>query len=399
MREWNKPACTFLLSVSLCLFFICLYLSHLPLNYTYDGMVFASHIERDHQPLWDYFHPHHLIYTFLGRLIFLWGKSNGANWDGLVTLQFFDILTGIVGILTAFHLLVRETNDRFISALSAAGLAFTFSYWYFSTSPGVRIFATVTPLIAWYILTYLKNSPPAFGWVVGFAHAFAVLGHQTNLLLLPAFLGGIWCLEKKSACEKFRASAYYLTALMVGVLSVYGFIGRYICYRKTYESWLWWVFSYFHVQAWGGHLQQAGFDRGKFAMVQAFLGNNLPSKTMMDPLTFGTTKTIFQYVLLLLLGILIIRLKNYWAHHRQVLWVSIFWLLAFVPFFIWWEPWNIEFWVSSTAPCWVLMSLITSDISNFWKNPILRLANRGLILFVWGGLVTLLFFNNFQGTI
>ncbi len=95
------------------------------------------------------FHPHHLIYTFLGRLIFLWGKSNGATWDGLVTLQFFDIMTGTLGILIAFHLIVRETNDRLIALLSAAGLSLTYSYWYFSTSPGVRIFATVTPPLYW----------------------------------------------------------------------------------------------------------------------------------------------------------------------------------------------------------------------------------------------------------
>ncbi len=89
MREWSKPASTFLLGLGLWAFCFCVYLSHLPVNYTYDGMVFASRVESDHLPLWDYFHPHHLIYTFLGRLIFLWGRSHGATWDGLVTLQFF----------------------------------------------------------------------------------------------------------------------------------------------------------------------------------------------------------------------------------------------------------------------------------------------------------------------
>jgi hypothetical protein len=399
MREWSKPASTLLLGLGLWVFCLCVYLSNLPVNYTYDGMVFASYVEQDHLPLWHYFHPHHLLYTFLGRLFFLWGRANGATWDGLVTLQFFDVMTGTLGALIAFHLLVRETNDRLISFLSAAGLAFSFSYWYFSTSPGVRIFATVTPLLAWYVLTYQKKMPPAFSWLLGFAHALSVLGHQTNLLLVPAFLGGIWCLKEKNPWQRLRASFYYLAALILGVFSVYGFVGRFICYRKSYESWVWWFFSYFHVQKWGGHLEPTGFDRGKFAMVQAFLANNIPLKTMTDPFTFGTAKSIFQYALLFLLAILVLRLGAYWNKHRQVLCVCLLWLLAFVPFFIWWEPWNIEFWVSSTVPCWIMMGVVASDLSRRWLNPVLHLANRGLVTGLWAGLVVLLFFYNFHGTI
>lgn len=401
MREWTKPAGTLLLGLSLLFFCLLIYLSHIPINYTYDGMVFAARIEREHAPLWIYFHPHHLLYTFLGRLIFLWGKANGASWDGLVALQFFNILTGVSGILLTFHLLVRETNDRLMASLTTAGLAFTFSYWYFSTSPGVRIFATVTPLLAWYLLTYLKDTRPAWGGLVGLAHALAVTGHQTNLLLIPAFLGGIWCLDRMTSGEKGRASFYYLAALTTGVLAAYGFVGRYIYIRKTYSEWVWWVFSYFHVPQWGGHLQEAGFEQGKFAMMRAFLTKSLPYKTLSsaDSFTFETARTLFQYALLALLVVLLVRLQFYWKNHRQALWVSFFWLLAFVPFFIWWEPWNIEFWVSSTVPCWVLMGIVASDLSFRFKNPVLHFANRFLFTGLWAALVLLLFFYNFQGSI
>lgn len=399
MREWSKLASTLLLGFCLWTFCFCVYLSNLPVNYTYDGMVFASHIESDKYPLWDYFHPHHLLYTFLGRLVFLWGREAGALWDGLVALQFFDIMTGTLGVLIAFHLLVRVTQDRLVSFLTAAGLSFTYSYWYFSTSPGVRIFATVTPLLAWYTLSYLKNNPPVFGLAVGLAHTFAVTGHQTNLLLVPAFLGGIWCLRERTAADRFKASLYYLAALTVGVLSVYGFVGRFICYRKTYEAWVWWVFSYMHVAEWGGHLQEKGIARGQFAMIQAFLRDTLPYKTMTEPFTFYTAKIIFQYAVITLSCLLLMRLKRYWDHYRQTLWVGILWLLAFVPFFIWWEPWNIEFWVSSTVPCWILLGVTVSDISKRWKNPILHHSNRAVILTLWSGLVLLLFFYNFQKTI
>lgn len=398
MREWTKPATTLLLAVGLGIFCLYFYLSHLSFNYTFDGLAMSSEVEKDSTPLWLFFHPHHLIYAFLGRLFFLWGRNHGASWDGLAALQFFDLLTGVAGILVFFHLLVRETNDRFVALLAAAGLAFSHSYWYFSTIPGVRIFATATPLFAWYVLTYQKNKPAFFGWAIGAAHALAVLGHQTNLLLVPAFLGGIFLIHEKTRWERLRAGLYYLTGLTAIVLAAYGLIGRYVYFHRTFHDWLWWVFSYFHSpQNWGGHFNKTGFGHGQNAMVRAFLPHVHPLDSMTEPLTFGTAETILQWAILVLLAVLLFRLKHYWDHHRQGLWVAVLWLLAFVPFFVWWEPWNIEFWVSSTVPCWFLMAVVGSDLSLQWKNPVLRFSNRGVAVVAWSCLVAVLFFYNLQG--
>lgn len=399
MREWSKPATTLLIGFSFGVLCFYLYLSHLSFNYTFDGLAMSGEVEKDTTPLYLFFHPHHLLYTFLGRLFFLWGRAHGATWDGLVALQFFDLMTGVFGILLAFHLLVRETNDRLVAVLAASGMAFSHSYWYFSTIPGVRIFATVTPLFAWYLLTYQKKLPASFGWVVGSAHALAVLGHQTNLLLLPAFLGGILLLKEKTWWERLKASLYYLIALTAIVLAAYAVIGRYIYYHRTFHDWLWWVFSYFHSpQNWGGHFDKTGFGHGRSAMVRAFLPHVRPLDNMEDPFTFGTAETILQYSVLVLLVVFLIRLKHLWNYHRQAIWVSITWVAAFVPFFVWWEPWNIEFWVSSTIPCWVLIGLIASDLSQLWKNWILHFANRGVLICTWTFLITLLFLHNAQGS-
>ncbi len=399
MREWSKPAATLLLGFGLGISCLYLYLSHLSFNYTFDGLAFSAQVEKDNLPLHLYFHPHHLLYTFLGRLFFLWGRAHGAAWDGLVALQFLNLLTGVAGILIAFHLMVRETNDRLAALLTAAGLAFTHSYWYFSTIPGVRVFATVTPLLAWYALTYLRNKPPFFGWILGGAHALAVLGHQTNLLLVPAFLGGILLIGEKTWWERLRASLYYLASLSALVLAAYAMVGRYIYYRKTYHDWLWWVFSYFHAsQKWGGYFKSSGFERGGGAMVHAFLPGVPSLKALYGSLTYGTAETILQSAVLVLLAFLLARFRRHWAHHRQAVWVSVLWLAAFVPFFVWWEPWNIEFWVSSTIPCWVLMGLVGSDFSQWFGSPVLRLANRGAALAAWSCLLLLLFAYNVQGS-
>ena len=388
-----------LLGLSLWTLCFYVYLSKQPVNYTYDGMVFASRIENPQTPLYDLFHPHHLIYTFLGRLFYLWGTAHGATWDGMVALQFFDILIGSLGILLAFHLLVRKTRDPVMATLTCLGLSFTFSYWYFSTSPGVRIFAAVTPLLTWYLLTYLKDQKPLFAIVIGLAHALAVLGHQTNLLLIPAFLGGIACIREYSFTQRFRASIYYLLTLTAGVLTAYAFVGRFIYMHKTFESWIYWVFAYFHVQQWGGYQSAAGFEQGKFAMVQAFLAKSHPYDELASPFTFEFVQNLFVNTIFVLMAFLLIRFKLFWQNYRQTMWVGVCWVGAFVPFFLWWEPWNIEFWVSSTIPCWLLIGVTASALSQRWTNPVLHVANRGLVILAGVGLITLLYLYNFHASV
>ena len=422
MREWTKPAGTGLLGLSVLFLCLFVYLSKIPLNYTYDGMVFAARVENVHVHFWDLFHPHHLLYTFLGHLLFLWGKSHGATWDGLVTLQFMDLAIGICGVGIAFHLLVRETNNRPVAALTALGLAFSYSYWYFSTSPGVRIFAAVTPLFAWYVLTYLKDFKPWFGLLVGSAHALAVLGHQTNLYLLPAFLGGIWCLGEKSVWDRLKASLYYSLALAAEVLAVYGFVGKYACSRTTYSKWVTWILSYSHIPGWPrGNFGPSGIAMAKYGTSQAFMMTAVPAKaicrnlpdTLLQALsgpvtptggtdtpmlvTFQDAQFFFQWGLFILLGFLLARPDIFFKRHRQALWVALFWLLPFVPFFIWWDPDNIEFWVTTTPPCWILMGVVVAELSNRWENPILNFTTRGAVTLVWALLIGFLFLYNFNG--
>ncbi len=397
MREWNKPAATIFFGSGLVILCLFVYLSKIPLNYTYDGMVFASRVENDHVSLWDLFHPHHLLYTFLGRMVFLWGRAHGANWDGLVALQFMDLAVGLSGVLITFHLLVRETGNRLLASLTSLGLAFSFSYWYFSTSPGVRIFASVTPLFAWYVLTYLKNQKPWFGLAVGSAHALAVLGHQTNLYLGPAFLVGIWCTGNKSFAERFKTTLCYLFALGFWVLAVYGFVGRFACDRTTYAKWISWILAYSRIPGWPrGNFGPSGFAMAKFGTLNAFLGSAYSFRTMFAPLTIQNAQTIFRCSLIVILGFLILRLDLFWKYHRQSLCFFLLWLLPFVPFFIWWDPDNIEFWVTMTPPCWILMGIVVSELSNRWRNPVLSAANRGFVLILWGGLTGLLFLYNFS---
>jgi len=159
MRDKLHPLPTVLTAVLLWLVTLAFYLSHLPINHTYDGMVYASYVESPTTTAYQLFHPHHLLYNPLGRLFYQWGLSHGASWDGILALQCLDVLVGAFGLVLVFHLMVRLTGDRLIALFTASGLSLTYSYWYFSTTPAVRILASVTPLFVWWVSTGTSRRP------------------------------------------------------------------------------------------------------------------------------------------------------------------------------------------------------------------------------------------------
>jgi hypothetical protein len=380
-RTWIQPATTLILALCLAGFWIYAYLSRLSFNYTLDGLAYAGHVEKPNPLPWVYFHPHHLIYGLLGRVVYLWGLSCGATWDGLAALQFFSVLTGALGAVLAFHLLVRETGNRPVAIAVALGLAASHSYWYFSTIPGVRILATVAPLMAWYVLGFLKGRPATFGFVVGLAHAAAVLAHQTNLLLIPAFLGSILLLQDRRPWERLKASAWYLAALPLGILPAYVAVGNFAYGTHDFPSWLAWVTEYMHAsQNWGGYLKASGMQRGGSAFVRAFLPELDPDLAVTGTLNYAAVKFLLSAGAMGFLAVLLANAKQGWASHRQAIWFALAWLLAFVPFFVWWEPWNIEFWVASTVPCWILLGISAHLCGRVWRRDFPRFVFAGLAL-------------------
>lgn len=405
MREKLHPLPTLVLAVFLWLGALGFYLAHLPINHTYDGMVYATYVESAATPAYQIFHPHHLLYNPLGRLFYQWGIRHGAAWDGLLALQCFDTLIGTLGLVLAFHLMVRLTRDRLVALFTALGLSLTYSYWYFSTTPAVRILASVTPLFAWWMLSVTSRRPVLCGLAVGAAHALAVLGHQTNLLLVPAFLVGIWMEKERSWRQKTVTGALYLATLGVWVAGAYAFVGRFLLSRVTFGGWIWWVTSYLHVSGWGGHLQSGGLEQGESGMTLAFLGKAELHDTLGSTLTFGGARMLLTAALVLLLVLSLPSLAGLWRERRRDLCVGILWLAAFVPFFLWWEPWNIEFWVSSTIPFWVLLGLMVwqstrlDAASGLWSDAALSGARRWLVLSLAFGSVALLGAYNYQGKI
>jgi hypothetical protein len=73
------------------------------------------------------------------------------------------------------------------------------------------------------------------------------------------------------------------------------------------------------------------------------------------------------------------------------------WLAAYVPFFCWWEPWNIEFWLTCLPPLFFLAAVCLDDLASLaraWRwAPVWKLSARGLAAF----LACLIFLSNFSG--
>jgi hypothetical protein len=185
------------------------------------------------------------------------------------------------------------------------------------------------------------------------------------------------------------------------VVGVYVFVGRFLLMRTSLEKWFWWITSYLHVSAWGGNLKPTGLEQGQSGMTLAFLGSAVPTDRMSNGMTYGAARSVLLWALLCAVLMGLGAARTLWREQKPTLWVAFLWLAVFVPFFIWWEPWNIEFWVASTIPFWVILGLILARWSQIGSRggAAMEAARRWLLATLAFSAVGLMGLYNYEGKI
>ncbi|WP_298405573.1 glycosyltransferase family 39 protein [uncultured Chloroflexus sp.] len=340
--------------------FIALYLLTLTKVHTYDALSYILDVDRKPWP--ELFHPHHLLYGPLGALI-RW-LATGLGWQGSAELwlQVVNALAGAVGVVLIF-LLGRAVTGSMMAALAAAlSVGWSYAYWYYAVEVEVYTLAAVALTVALWLLAAIARQPrwqTAF-WL-GVAHGVAVLGHQTNaLLVVPALV--TLRLAVSNDRDRLRLNIAYLLPLGCVVGGAYlGVVLGVSGMRRWDEVWAW-LTGYARTGFWGGAIDGAKL---------VGLGKGWSETLAMNG---GAIVGVLACTLLLAGWRGIARLP------RSLLAGLLSWLLVYGLFFLWWEPDNIEFWIASLPPLAVLLSaaLATRHPLDRWRAGLAGVAGIAL---------------------
>jgi hypothetical protein len=311
--------------------------------HTYDALSYILDVER--KPWLELFHPHHLAYGPLGAVVS--GLAAGLGWTGGAErpLQVMNALAGALGaaLFAALAGRMLPQTPRTAGALAGLLLGASYAYWYFAIEVEVYTIAAVLLVVAlWLMLLLARRPTPGLAVALGVIQGLAVLFHQTNVLLsLPALVAlglGLHASGQPGLGQRsVRLLAAYGLPLALIVAVAYLGVGLGLSGLWSWGELSGWAAGYATTGFWGGPLDFARLP---------LLGRGL-ADTFAQP---GGA-----WVGLLLLAVLLLRWRGLRTAPRGLVALGLSWLLVYGAFFVWWEPDNVEFWIASLPPFYLLV--------------------------------------------
>lgn len=312
-----------------------------------------------------FFHPHHLLYSPTGWVFWQGWRVAGYDGNSELALKVLNALVSAGCGWGLYRLLLRLT-DSVPAALGAAGIfLFNYASWYFSGEVEVYMLALAWLLLALFLLVELVTAPRRrTAPLLGLAMGISALYHQTNGLMVPVVLAGI-------ALVPTTWSAKIRMALVVGVISGlvvalgYGLVGFGVNGYRSLSQLRDWMFFFVKTGWWGQT------TRGFWLDIGAGLGNTISTQRAL-PFWIGV-------VVVLLLGI--VPAARRWP---RIVAFAVIWLVVYGAFFIWWEAENIEFWIATLLPLWLLAGLSIASVPGRWLRRITEgVVVLGVALLAW----------------
>ncbi|NTV99803.1 MAG: DUF2723 domain-containing protein [Oscillochloris sp.] len=312
--------------------------------HTFDALSYILDVDRKPWP--ELLHPHHLAYGPLGAIIRSVAIIFGWQGSAAVLIQAANALAGAIGV-TLFSLVVRRTTGRAdLAATGALLLGSSYAFWYYAVEVEVYTIAALFLIIALSLIVDLLYRPsPAIAIALGCTQGLAVLFHQTNVLLsipvaVALMLGGRRQEDKsRSIGRQLTTFVSYLLPLTLIVAGSYLWAGLGVSGFHSWDALIAWMQGYARTGWWGGAV-----DANKLA-----------------GLGIGLSQTLAQpggaLIGLGMLSILLASLRMRAFPQQQLVRVVLVWLLTYGVFFLWWEPDNIEFWIASLPPFYLLLLL------------------------------------------
>jgi len=304
------------------------------------------------------FHPHHLGFSPVVRVIHLALAALGISSDPLFAAQLHNISWACAAVAGLF-LAVRAFAKSFALAVALASLlAVCHGFWRFSTQ--AEVYVPATACLTLYTALALR---PAAGrrrhartLGLGLLLALAVLYHQTSVLfVVPLSLAAV-------AAGRWKGARDVLAAMVLaGVLVALAYVAAYAMDPSgppTATGFVRFCLLYAdHPNPGWGTLANVSLEG---------VGRSLKSQLAnVVPLPVGRARPIvllagvFGAALVALAGAAS-RAARREPLPRTVLVLALAWLGTYYLFFLWWLPGESEFYVTTLVPLLLLLALVLS---------------------------------------
>jgi len=320
-------------------------------NHPVDAVLYALAVEvRDAYP---FFHWHHLLYVPLNWLFFAAARLLlGYAGDAFTPMAAVSAAFG-GGAATLFYLALRRIGAaRPAAAVATAAAALSAGWWYFAGE--AEVLAGISFFLAGALWLLAATS---YGWgraaLVGCWLGVGTLFHQTVFLFVPlAALMFLWKVRKP-----FRV-IFFLAVYAAVVVPAYVLIPRLYYGVSGAGGWFEWVTYYARWGDWA-HFSGMRFARALPSLLAAVAAGPDPYDVGRR-LSAGTLASRYGPAVFFLgaaLAAVVAGGRRLWRERRPWLVLAAAWFVLYQVFFSWWEPENVEWWIATTMPVWLLVGL------------------------------------------
>lgn len=325
----------FLLFVSV----LIVYLSFPTKNFYWDGIQFAQEIETGSGGPW-FFHPNHLLYSPLGRGLWVASAAIGWNLRALDVLQGISMVTGAAAVAVLFLVLLETGATAYVASCLALVFAFSATWWRFATDAGSYVPSTFLILIALWLLVRKDRPNPI---AVGLTVCGAMLLHQLAVLFVPSAAFALWLRTGgRPTARRVATVAAFLITAGLPTLGLYVLVFAIEQQVRTPGQFMAWVAS---------HSQDVTFSFavprnvwtsivGHFRLV--FGGNLKLVLAQRSPVSMVAGVTLLASVLVLVRRFVQVRpvVAKFRAEARWLLPVLVLWCVTYAVFLVFWLPHN-----------------------------------------------------------
>ena len=346
-----------------------------------DGVGFADAIESAHSDPTQLFHPNHLLYNFMGYVIWTASQVIHPQARALNVLQATDSVFGAAAAALLCYILFELFESPYIAVWLSFGFAFTATWWKFSTDADSYVASTFFLIASLLFLLPSRKSKPAS---LALTHSAAMLFHQLALLFFPVCLIALWYQTRDYPREKrFTILGQYAILAALITTAAYGFAFRFSQGALNLGRMAHWISSH-------SEDSEFSFDVGRNLIasvagnVKLFVGGRVPfiRETWGPFIALSAVAAIALFVVLIWSlkqrGVPAVRRPD--GKFAPIVLFSVVWIFVYAVFLFFWLPQN-TFYRLFYLPAFILLAGTVIASSKAWTQSVLALV-VGILFFV-----------------